>query len=64
MHAGVVGTCCVCDPSERLDAYSIWLLFVFFVYRKLFPHLGESWTTGVCSPYVVSLCSFAYYVFE
>ena len=23
----------------------------------------ESWVTGVCSPYVVSLCDFAYYVF-
>ena len=23
----------------------------------------ESWITGVCSPYVVSLCDFAYYVF-
>ena len=23
----------------------------------------ESWITGVCSPYVVSFCDFAYYVF-
>ena len=23
----------------------------------------ENWITGVCSPYVVSLCDFAYYVF-
>ena len=23
----------------------------------------RSWITGVCSPYVVSLCDFAYYVF-
>ena len=28
------------------------------------PHLGvESWITGVCSPYVISLSDFAYYVF-
>ena len=24
--------------------------------------LFKSWITGVCSPYVVSLCNFAYYV--
>ena len=23
----------------------------------------ESWITGVCSPYVISLCDFIYYVF-
>ena len=23
----------------------------------------ESWITGVCSPYVISLCDFSYYVF-
>ena len=23
----------------------------------------ESWITGVCSPYVISVCDFAYYVF-
>ena len=22
-----------------------------------------SWVTGICSPYVISLCDFAYYVF-
>ena len=33
-----------------------------FVCRKLSPHL-EFEITGVCSPYVVSLCDFAYYVF-
>ena len=55
--------CCACDPSERLDAPSICFVCVF-VCQKLSPHLGvESWITGVCSPYVVSLCDFAYYVF-
>ena len=49
---------CACDPSEPLDAPSIRFVCVF-VCRKLF----ESWITGVCSPYVVSLCDFAYYVF-
>ena len=31
--------CCVCDPSERLDAPSICFVCVF-VCRKLSPHLG------------------------
>ena len=39
------------------------LPYVLFC-RKLSPHLGfESWITGVCSPYDVSLCGFVYYVF-
>ena len=56
--------CCACDPSERLSAPSIGFVCVF-VCRRLSPHLGEfeSWSTGVCSPYVISLCDFAYYVF-
>ena len=29
--------CCACGPSERLDAPYISL---YFVCRKLFPHLG------------------------
>ena len=51
--------CCACDPNERLSAPYV------FVCQKLSPHLGvESWITGVCSPYVISLSDFAYYVFE
>ena len=38
-------------------------LFVFlYVGSYLLIYEFESWITGVCSPYVVSLCSFAYYV--
>ena len=56
--------CCACDPNERLSAPSICFVCVF-VCRKLSPNLGffESWITGVCSPYVISLSEFAYYVF-
>ena len=56
--------CCACDPNERLSAPSICFVCVF-VCRNLSPHLGvfESWITGVCSPYVISLSDFAYYVF-
>ena len=54
---------CACAPSVRLDAPSICFVCVF-VCQKLFPHLEfENWITGVCYPYVVSLCDFAYYVF-
>ena len=35
----------------------LYVFVVFFVCRKLSPHLA------VCSPYVISLCDFAYYVF-
>ena len=53
--------CCACDPSERLSAPSICFVFVC---RKLSPHLGVCFVNrGVCSPYVISLCYFAYYVF-
>ena len=44
-----------------------YVLFVFFMsevissFRSL--RLNESWITGVCSPYVISLSDFAYYVF-
>ena len=55
--------CCACDPNERLSAPSYVVLC--FVCRKLSPHLGfDSCITGVCSPYVISLCDFAYYVFR
>ena len=49
--------CCACDPNERLSAPSICFVCVF-VCRKF-----ESWITGVCSPYVISLYDFTYYVF-
>ena len=49
--------CCACDPNERLSVTSICFVCVF-VCRKF-----ESWITGVCSPYVISLCDFTYYVF-
>ena len=53
--------CCACDPNERLSALSI--CFVCGC-RKLSPHLEfESWITGVCFPYVISLSDFTYYVF-
>ena len=41
-------TCCACDPSVHIGAHTIGFVYVF-VCRKL-------------SPYVVSLCDFAYYV--
>ena len=50
--------CCACDPNERLS------LFVFlYVGSYLLILEFERWITGVCSPYVISLCDFAYYVF-
>ena len=48
--------CCTCDPSVHLSVSSIGFVCVF-VCRKF-----ESWITGVCSPYIVSLCNFACYV--
>ena len=43
--------CCACDPNERLSATSICFVCVLYV------------GSYVCSPYVISLCDFAYYVF-
>ena len=41
-----------------------YVLFVFlYVGSYLLIYEFESWITGVCSPYVISLCDFAYYVF-
>ena len=45
----------------------VWMPFhmycLCFVCRKVSPHLRvESWIMGVCSPYVISLCGFEYYV--
>ena len=47
--------CCPCNPSVHLSVHSIGFVYVF-VCQKLSPHLN------VCSPYVVSLCDFEYYV--
>ena len=46
------------------------LLMYLFVRHVMFLYVGsyllisvfESWITGVCSPYVISLCDFVYYV--
>ena len=56
------GVYCACDPSERLDAPSICVVGVLYVRSYLLIQEFESWSTCVCSPYVVSLCDFAYYV--
>ena len=41
-----------------------YVLFVFLYVRSyLLIEEFESWITGVCSPYVISLGDFAYYVF-
>ena len=41
-----------------------YVLFVFlYVGSYLLIYEFESWITGVCSPYVISLSDFAYYVF-
>ena len=40
-----------------------YVLFVFlYVGSYLLIYEFESWITSVCSPYVISLCDFAYYV--
>ena len=53
-----MGVCC--DPSVHLDYPSICLVCVC---QKLSHHLRvESWNTDIFSPYVVSLCDYAYYV--
>ena len=41
-----------------------YVLFVFlYVGSYLLIYAFERWITGVCSPYVISLSDFAYYVF-
>ena len=50
---------CACDPCVHLSVPSIGFVCVF-VCRKLSPHLRAE--SQVCSPYVVSLCDFTYYV--
>ena len=55
---------CACEPSVRLDAPSIMFSFCCFLYvvSYLLIKEFESWITGVCSPYGVSLCNSEYYV--
>ena len=55
--------CCACDPNERLSAPSICLFVFLYVGSYLLIWEFESWITGVCSPSVISLSDFAYYVF-
>ena len=41
-----------------------YVLFVFlYVGNYLLIYEFEGWITDVCSPYVISLCDFAYYIF-
>ena len=55
--------CCACDPNERLNASSICLFVFLYVGSYLLILEFESWFTGVCSPYFIYLCDFAYYGF-
>ena len=48
--------CCACDPNERLSAPSICFVCVLYIGRYLLILEFENWITGVCSPYVISLC--------
>ena len=41
----------------------MFLPYVLFVFLYVLIWEFESWITGVCSPYVISLSDFAYYVF-
>ena len=54
--------CCDCDPSVHLSVPYISFVYVLYVGSFILISEFESWITGVCSPYVVSLCDFAYYV--
>ena len=53
---------CACDPSVYLSDPSICFDVFLYVGSYLLIYEFESWITGVCSPYVVSLGDFAYYV--
>ena len=48
--------CFSCDPNVHLSVPSIG-----FCMSEVISSF-KSWITGVCSPYVVSLCDIAYYV--
>ena len=54
--------CYACDPSVHLSIPSICFVCVFVCLKLFLIQEFESWITGVCSPYVVSLGDFAYYV--
>ena len=46
-----------------LPVFIPYVLFMFmYVGSYLLIYEFESWTTGVCSPFVVFVCDFAYYV--
>ena len=46
--------CCACYPSVHLSVHSIGFVYIFVCRNYLL--------IGVCSPYVVSLSDFEYYV--
>ena len=52
--------CCACDHSVNLST-SFHRFCLCFCMSEVISSF-ESWITGVCSPYVVSLCDFACYV--
>ena len=50
--------CCACDPSVHISVPSICLFVFLYVGGYLLIYEFESWITGFCSPYVVSLGTF------
>ena len=53
-------TCCASDPSVHLSVPYIGSVYNLYVVSYLVIKKIERWITGVCSPYVVSVCDFAY----
>ena len=57
----------VCVVPVIPVSVSVLLSYVLFVFLYVGSYLliqeFDSWITGVCSPYVISLSDFAYYVF-
>ena len=53
---------CACDHSVHLSVPSIGFVCVLYDGSYFLIQEFESWITGVCSLYVVSLCDLAYYV--
>ena len=56
---------CACrayDPSVHLSVPSIGFVYALYVGSYLLISEFENWITCICSPYVFSLCNFAYYV--
>ena len=62
MYGPPTSVCCACDPSVNLSVHSIGFVLFLYVGSYLLILEFESWITGVCSPYVVSLCDFTLYV--